>query len=67
MSNKSNLRELEFIKVCTVQIAARGLEKSDIYLYPDQVFMEGETVLTQYIIPYWDLDYTNTSNTSYIS
>jgi len=28
---------------------------------PDSILMEGETVLTQYILTYWKLDYVNSS------
>ena len=40
----------------------RELERGAMKITPDLIMMEGETVLTQYIIPYWSLDYVNTSN-----
>ena len=35
----------------------------DMKIIPDKIIMEGETVLTQYIVPYWSLNYINQSNT----
>ena len=40
----------------------RKLERGAMKITPDMIMMEGETVLTQYIIPYWNLDYVNKSN-----
>ena len=39
----------------------RDLERSTINLVPEQVFMEGDTILVQYIISSWSLQYRNTS------
>ena len=33
----------------------------DMKIIPDKIIMEGETVLTQYIVPYWSLNYINQS------
>jgi len=32
---------------------------------PDSILMEGETVLTQYILTYWKLDYVNSSKKNF--
>ena len=40
----------------------RELERGAMKITPDKIMMEGETVLTQYIIPYWNLEYVNKSN-----
>ena len=43
----------------------RDLERGAMKITPDKIMMEGETVLTQYIIPYWNLDYVNKSMRKY--
>ena len=43
----------------------RDLERGAMKITPDKIMMEGETVLTQYIIPYWNLDYVNKSMQKY--
>ena len=42
-------------KLCTVDLEIRELERSTINLVPEMVFMEGDTVLVQYIISRWSL------------
>ena len=37
----------------------RELERSAIRIVPDLIMMERDTVLTQYTIPYWSLQYLN--------
>ena len=39
----------------------RDLERSTVNLIPELVFMESDTVLVQYIISKWSLDYRNSS------
>ena len=39
----------------------RELERSTVNLIPKLVFMESDTVLVQYIISKWSLDYRNSS------
>ena len=39
----------------------RDLEKTTISLLPELVFMESDTVLVQYIISSWSLQYRNHS------
>ena len=39
----------------------RDLEKTTISLVPELVFMESDTVLVQYIISSWSLQYRNHS------
>ena len=39
----------------------RELERSTISLVPELVFMESDTVLVQYIISSWSLQYRNDS------
>ena len=43
------------LKLCTVDLEIRELERSTINLVPEMVFMEGDTVLVQYIISRWSL------------
>jgi len=42
---------------CTTNIEIRDLERSITQVTPNKIMMEGSTVLTQYIITYWKLDY----------
>ena len=42
---------------CTMDLELRELERSSILLMPKDVVMESETVLTQYIISKWSLQY----------
>lgn len=44
----------------------RDLEKRVLMITPDSIMMEGDTVLTQYIILSWKLDYVNQSMLFYI-
>jgi len=44
----------------------RDLEKKVLMITPDSIMMEGDTVLTQYIILSWKLDYVNQSMLFYI-
>jgi len=46
-------------QTCTAIMIVRELEWSSMVITPDQIVMEGETVLTQYIIPFWSLSYVN--------
>merc|ERR1719193_1117343 len=50
-------------QVCTVNLIVRLLETSVMELTPNNLMMESETVLTQYIITNWTLTYKNASNT----
>jgi hypothetical protein len=47
--------------VCTVDLEVRRLERRSVQLVPSLIWMESETVLTQYIITSWSLVYTNQS------
>ena len=49
------------IQLCTVDMEVRELERETINLVPESVFMEGDTVLVQYIISSWSLQYRNNS------
>ena len=42
-----------YIKVCTVDLIVRLLETSVMKLTPNNLMMESDTVLTQYIITNW--------------
>ena len=42
---------------CTTNIEIRDLERSITEVTPNEIMMEGNTVLTQYIITHWKLDY----------
>ncbi|XP_023330915.1 glutamate-gated chloride channel alpha [Eurytemora carolleeae] len=44
---------------CQVVMMVRDLEKRVLMITPDSIMMEGDTVLTQYIILSWKLDYVN--------
>jgi hypothetical protein len=44
-------------KRCTANIEIRDLERSITQVTPNEILMEGNTVLTQYIITFWKLDY----------
>ena len=48
-------------QLCTVDMEIRALERSTISLVPEVVFMESDTVLVQYIISSWSLQYRNDS------
>ena len=48
-------------QLCTVDMEIRALERSTISLVPELVFMESDTVLVQYIISSWSLQYRNDS------
>ena len=43
------------LKLCTVKLEIRELERSTINLVPEMVFMESDTELVQYIISKWSL------------
>ena len=43
--------------MCTVDMEIRELERLTINLVPELVFMESDTVLVQYIISRWSLQY----------
>ena len=45
------------IQLCTVDMEIRELERLIINLVPELVFMESDTVLVQYIISSWSLQY----------
>ena len=45
------------IQLCTVDMEIRELERLTINLVPETVFMESDTVLVQYIISRWSLQY----------
>ena len=49
-------------QVCTVNLIVRKLETSVMEITPHVINMESETVLTQYIITNWTLEYKNASN-----
>ncbi|XP_023325929.1 uncharacterized protein LOC111699471 isoform X1 [Eurytemora carolleeae] len=44
---------------CTVNMVLRELDAYNVFITPDYLAMEGETILTQYIITHWKLNYTN--------
>ena len=46
---------------CTVEMEIRELERSTVDLEPENVFMESETLLVQYIISHWSLSLRNSS------
>ena len=46
-----------FTQRCTTNIEIRNLERSITQVTPHEILMEGNTVLTQYIITHWKLDY----------
>ena len=47
---------------CTMDLELRDLERASINLIPKIVMMESKTVLTQYIISKWSLEYKTESN-----
>ena len=47
--------------MCTVDLEVRSLERRSVQLVPSLIWMESETVLTQYIITSWSLVLANTS------
>ena len=50
-----------------MDLKVRKLEQFSVKLIPDMIIMESETVLTQYIISSWSLDYRNTGKINAIS
>ena len=48
-------------KVCTVDMALRDLDKSSLNMVPDEIIMESDTILVQYIIKSWKLQNKNPS------
>ena len=46
---------------CTMDLELRELERASINLIPKIVMMESKTVLTQYIISKWSLEYKTES------
>ena len=52
---------VKVIQLCTVDMEIRELERLTINLVPELVFMESDTVLVQYIISSWSLQYRNAS------
>ena len=52
------------LQVCAVNLMVRKLEISVMEIAPHIITMESETVLTQYIITNWTLDYKNASMVS---
>ena len=48
-------------QLCTVEMEIRELERSTVDLEPENVFMESETLLVQYIISHWSLSFRNSS------
>ena len=48
-------------KVCTVDMALRDLDKSSLNMVPDEIMMESDTILVQYIIKSWKLQNKNPS------
>ena len=50
--------------MCTVDLIVRELETSVMEITPHIITMKSETVLTQYIITNWTLEYKNTSDIS---
>ena len=49
------------VQLCTVDMEIRELERETINLVPELVFMESDTILVQYIISSWSLQYRNNS------
>ena len=52
----------DLAQVCTVNLIVRMLETSVMEITPHILTMESETVLTQYLITNWTLEYKNASN-----
>ena len=52
----------EIMQRCTMDLELRDLERASINLIPKIVMMESKTVLTQYIISKWSLEYKTESN-----
>ena len=46
-----------------MDIELKDLEKASVNLTPESIFMEGDTVLVQYIIQKWSLHIRNESKT----
>lgn len=46
---------------CTVDMDLRDLDKTTVNLIPESIFMEGDTLLVQYIIKSWTLERKNIS------
>ena len=53
---------LNTTQLCTVDMEIRELERLSINLVPELVFMESDTVLVQYIISRWSLQYRQAMN-----
>ena len=51
----------EIMQRCTMDLELRELERASINLIPKIVMMESKTVLTQYIISKWSLEYKTES------
>ena len=50
---------LTTLQVCTIILKVRKLETSVLQISPANITMESDTVLTQYIIKKWSLDFIN--------
>ena len=53
---------LNTTQLCTVDMEIRELERLSINLVPELVFMESDTMLVQYIISRWSLQYRQAMN-----
>ena len=44
-----------------MELVIRSLERTSVTIIPDTIALERETLLTQYIIKSWELDFRNAS------
>merc|ERR1712038_1450667 len=64
-SSKFTLRLLNaFINYIFIHLILRDVDKSTMNMIPENIFMESDTVLVQYIIKSWTLQLRNTSDTN---
>ena len=59
----SFMKKFEFQK-CLVEIVVPMLDQYGVVITPKNIEMKGQTVLTQYIVPHWQLRYKNESKLS---
>ena len=52
------------LQVCTINLEIRKLEKSSVLLFPKEIKMLGQKVLTQYTLMNWKMKPTNSSDYS---
>ena len=46
---------------CLVELVVPPLDQYGVVITPKNIEMKGQTVLTQYIVPHWQLRYMNES------